>query len=250
MSWEGGSMVDVVCFDLDDTLCDEVESERVARVKVYDFVGLRCPEVPRSTFQQVYEATWADLDQHYVDYVIHHGLDDRDLRLTHAHQVLQTCRINDPYLATHLTDLYCREQRHALHLFPDALPTLDAVRGRYGLSLLTNGPSAYQRQKLADLDLDAYFEHVIIAGEVGYAKPDRAIFQLLQTKCDVPATQILYVGNSQRRDVVGASNAGFTMAWLNRHGEPLGSTTPTPQYELRSLTELPSILQNGGTFRD
>jgi FMN phosphatase YigB (HAD superfamily) len=41
---------------------------------------------------------------------------------------------------------------------------------------------------------------------------------------------------------VGASNAGFTMAWLNRHGDPLDPSIPKPQYELRTLTDLLTLL--------
>ncbi|MGZ3387336.1 MAG: HAD family hydrolase, partial [Isosphaeraceae bacterium] len=54
--------------------------------------------------------------------------------------------------------------------------------------------------------------------------------------------EVLYVGDSQSADVLGARNAGMPVAWLNRDGSPLREGVPQPDHEIACLSDLLSIL--------
>lgn len=80
-------------------------------------------------------------------------------------------------------------------------------------------------------------------------KPDVEIFNVLIDQYAVPSNRLLYVGNSQEEDLIGARNSGFRVAWLNRDHDALRPGIPTPDYTLHTLTELLPILAVGADPR-
>ncbi len=234
--------IKIICFDMDDTLCDETKSDTIARLKIFNYVRTNREEINLSNFQKKYVKIWKDIDKRYEVLIVQPGIGERELRLEHANRVLQACGVQNPQLAHELTNIYWEERRKALQLYPDSLPTLTSLQKSYGLSLLANGPSDMQRQKIEDLQIAKYFKHIIIAGEAGYSKPDPEIFQILIDKYAIPPSEILYVGNSQKRDVTGAHRAGLKIAWVNRNKEIRNPETPKPHFEISNLSELLSIL--------
>lgn len=234
--------IDVVCFDLDETLCDTECSVEASRMAVLRYLLARRVELAPAQFQETLTTA--------VDaFIATHDSAELSLRLTvdetrfeYIGHALRLCDIDDARLTHELVRTYSAARRRTLRLYPDAVPVLQSLGGRYRLALLTNGSAEGQRAKVEDLQLAPYFEHVVIAGEVGYAKPDPKIFQLLVTRCDVPPSRALYVGNSQEDDLVGASQAGLSTAWINRTDERLNPDIPEPRYELRTLSELARVL--------
>jgi len=184
-------MISVVCFDLDDTLCDETTSDRMARKAVFNYMASNYNEIDLLVFQTIYRKIWENINEKYVHFILQPGVGERDLRLDHANRVLQAHGLIDPVLAEKLTNIFWEERRKALQLFPDAHPVLSALQKTHPLSLLANGPSDYQRQKIDDLQIAKYFEHIIIAGEVGYAKPDTRIFDILMSHYTAPLSDPL-----------------------------------------------------------
>ena len=59
-----------------------------------------------------------------------------------------------------------------------------------------------------------YCDVVLGSEDVGALKPAKEAFEALAVALDLPAEQILYVGNSHKYDVEGSKNAGFKSAWL------------------------------------
>lgn len=232
----------MVGFDLDETLCDTERSVQASRAAMVHWL--------RDHHVDLSPAQFHDALSRAVDaFIESHNSAELSLRLTvdaarceYIGHALRLCDLDDARLTRALVRVYSAARRRTLRLFPDAAHVLQSLRGRYRLALLTNGPAEGQRGKVEDLRLPPYFEHVIIAGEVGYAKPDPRIFQLLVTRCHVPPARALYVGNSQRDDLVGASRAGWSAAWINRNDERLAPNVPPPRYELRTLSELIRIL--------
>ena len=140
-------MIKVICFDMDDTLCDETKSDKIARLKVYNYVRTNLEEINFSNFQKHYLKIWKNIDKQYEDLIVQPGIDERKLQLEHVNLVLQACGIQNPLLAHKLMTMYWKERRNALHLYPDLLPTLRSLQKIFTLSLLANGPSDMQRKK-------------------------------------------------------------------------------------------------------
>ena len=103
--------------------------------------------------------------------------------------------------------------RHDVEFFPDAIPALDALRGRYRLGAITNGNA-----DIALVGLDAHFDFALVAAEFGAAKPDPRIFLEACRRAGVAPHQALHVGDDPLLDVVGAKRAGLRAAWIERRG--------------------------------
>ena len=127
---------------------------------------------------------------------------------------------------------------HRLHVYPDVVPTLEWLRGRYRLGVVTSGPE-YQRLKLKLTGLDKYFDVVVTREDVKAVKPEPRIFLYALERLGVKPEEALYVGDSLGQDVYGAKHLGMTAVWINRDGS---EGYHMADYEIRTLHELRKIL--------
>jgi putative hydrolase of the HAD superfamily len=108
--------------------------------------------------------------------------------------------------------------------YPDVAACLTDLR-QDGLLLgvVTNNESVHQRRKLATVGLADAFDVVAISGEVGFAKPDAAIFRYACAAIEVPPAEAMHVGDLLEVDAYGARDAGLHGVWLDRRGLRDGS---------------------------
>lgn len=90
---------------------------------------------------------------------------------------------------------------------------LAALAQRWPLVAITNG-----NVDVEAIGLAPYFQRVLRAGPDGPAKPAPALFHLAQQALNVPAEQILHVGDHREKDILGARQFGMQTCWLNRSG--------------------------------
>jgi putative hydrolase of the HAD superfamily len=126
-------------------------------------------------------------------------------------------------------DEYFESYRASWQLHDDALPCFEALSElipgvRFGL--ITNGDPVFQGEKIRRVGLDNRFEHVVTSGALGFAKPDRRIFEHACALFDAPVDAVVYVGDRLRTDALGAAAAGLTGVWLDRAA---ASAAPVPQ---------------------
>ncbi len=130
-------------------------------------------------------------------------------------------------------------------LFPDALPALEAIherRERRGLvaGVVSNWED-WLETLLTHLDIDRYFDFVVVSATAQLEKPDPAIFRAALDRAGVEPAEALHVGDSLSADVRGASAAGVRPVLLDRRRrhtrEQVGDATV-----IFSLAELPALL--------
>ncbi|MDO8384964.1 MAG: HAD family hydrolase [Polaromonas sp.] len=122
--------------------------------------------------------------------------------------------------------------RHEVTLFDDALLALEFLSSRYPVVALSNGNA-----DVARVGLGKYFRAAISAQQFGVGKPDPRIFHAAAGAVDVPAHNVLHVGDDATLDVLGALNAGMQTAWVNR-SDHLWTHDASPHETVTSLTEL------------
>ncbi|MCG9130071.1 HAD family hydrolase [Candidatus Poribacteria bacterium] len=142
----------------------------------------------------------------------------------------------DTDLAAHLDAIYRKHRFEDIELYPDVIPTFDALAPHFKLGLLSNGNTYPER-----CGLDGRFAFVVFSQDVQVEKPDPKIFQITAERAGCELSQMLHVGDSLRNDVMGAKNVGAPTVWLNREAVP-NDTDIQPDYEVSSLTEIPEIL--------
>lgn len=69
-------------------------------------------------------------------------------------------------------------------------------------------------QVLKDAGIDGYFKDVIESAVVGVRKPNPAIFALGVCAIDLPASQVLVVGDTYGKDIIPAHKLGCHTLWI------------------------------------
>ncbi len=123
----------------------------------------------------------------------------------------------------------------AWRIYDDVLPTLDELASRgFALAAVSNWDERL-RPLLAALNLDGYFEAVLVSCELYFAKPSNVIFEHALRKLGVAPAEALHVGDSPLEDVEGAKSAGMKGLLLDRSGTPGAG-------RIQSLTELLALV--------
>jgi len=158
------------------------------------------------------------------------------IRLEAFRRTIEMVGGNNPELAAELNSIYLRHRFANIELYPDVLPLLDSIAGRYVLGLISNGNGYPER-----CGLQGRFAFVILAQNVRVEKPDPAIFQQACREACCSPEQLMHIGDSLAADVEGARRAGAVSVWLNRDRKP-NHTDIRPDHEIHSLIELEDFL--------
>lgn len=225
-------------FDLDDTLIGYADAERSALEAGCILAARVNPVIDADALAEAiysaYERCYAYGTPGYRDLATL-SVDEFRRRLTR--DALRSFGIDDPRLNETLVRSYAEAERAALVAFPDTAETLARLRPHFRMGLITNGPSAMQRAKLAALALDGYFEAIVVDTEFGHPKPDVRIFAHAARLVDLAPGDLLFVGNSLEDDIAGAKAAGWTSVWINPAALPRPDD-PAPDYTITRLSDL------------
>lgn len=146
----------------------------------------------------------------------------------------------DAALGRPLADRYLEAIMARYTLFDDALATLDLARSRgLQLGLLTNGPADLQRYKVERFDLARLFDVIVIEGEFGRGKPDRAVFDHALATTGTSAEDAWMVGDNLYADIGGARKAGIHAVWIHR--DRLEMKDSAEHHPDRVIAHLPEI---------
>jgi HAD superfamily hydrolase (TIGR01662 family) len=122
--------------------------------------------------------------------------------------------------------------------YPDAKPILeDLARRDMDVGLISNATDL-ARRVLRRLDMERYFDPIVISSEIGYRKPEREIFDKALGEAGVAPSRALYIGDKLAVDVKGASRAGLNAVLIDR-----GSIFPdAPCVRISNLSALRTFL--------
>jgi putative hydrolase of the HAD superfamily len=232
--------IKTVIFDLDDTLCDDTSAWKKC---AYAAVMAGAHLLPKTTsvemfaerFMRISEEYWAGTDYFTETRTV------AQLRNDQFSQALAElgCK-HDLELVTIMSDEYSRIRSTEIDLFPDAVPTLKKLRERgVSLVLITNGLESTHVPKVKALGLEPLFDHILIAGVLGFWKPDPKIFQRALTLTGASPEEAVMVGDNIISDVSGAQNAGIAAFWYNPYSKVRSENELSPRMgEIRSLAEI------------
>ena len=117
---------------------------------------------------------------------------------------------------------------------------LEKLKGKYKLAILSNGDSTSQHNKIKNVDIDEYFDEILVSGDIGIHKPDKEVFEYLANKLDVKCEQCLMVGDVFSTDILGAIKANMIPVWIIQDEER--PSYYYKGYRIRHLDELFEIL--------
>ncbi len=252
---------EVILFDLDDTLMVEKGSAEAAFIEVSKYVQKKYdidPEKFHESVRKNARKLWYELPAHpYCKKIGISSWEGLWANFTGDHEMLQLLasykkfyqftswynslkefNINDKVFARKLSEIFRRERRKRHLLYPETGEVLDSLVSEFKLGLITNGAPDLQWEKIKGGNLNKYFNHIIISGEVNFGKPDKKIFNIALNKFKVTKESVIKIGDSIDRDIEGAKAAGIKAVWLNRNNNPREELTTQPDFIIKNLREL------------
>lgn len=129
--------------------------------------------------------------------------------------------------------------------YPDAHNTLAALRDKgYRLGIIANQKLG-TAERLESWGLRQYFDVIAASAELGYAKPDKKIFEKAFELAGCIAEESVMVGDRLDNDIIPAKAIGMKTVWVKNglaqyQGAVLGKGVA--DYQIGSLAELLRIL--------
>ena len=219
---------DCILFDADNTLFDFDALAGLRRM--FAGYGVSFTDEDHAEYQRLNAPLWLAYQAGTIT--------ARDLQLRRFED--WACRIGVP--AAELNSRFLGAMAEICRPIDGALELLDALRGRFGLGIITNGFTELQKARLQHSGLAGHFDLVVISEEVGVAKPHPGIFEHALAGMGMrSADRVLMVGDNPHADIQGSLDAGLHACWFNpaRAPRPEGLA---PHHEIAALAELRPLL--------
>lgn len=219
--------IKAVIFDLDDTLFDHRHSLQAGLLALQK----ACPDSLQAWPLAHLTDTYVDLVESLHVQVLQGLLTPDQARIQRICAFFSTYgRVLSSDEAQIYAALYRETYQAARQPVPGAIALLQYLHATVKIGIITNNTSLEQREKLDACGFTPWVDVVVISEEVGFIKPDPAIFAIALQQLGCGADQAVMVGDSWKSDIVGAHQAGIKSIWLNRFGEicpdsSIGATT-------------------------
>jgi putative hydrolase of the HAD superfamily len=203
-----------IVFDLDDTLYKEIDFYKSGVTHVYrTFCKLTLGS----------DSVQLDLSYNWLDEIS--TLVGVDKRI-----VLDEYRYHMPNIKLSTSNLFI----------------LKDLKKSMPISLITDGRSRTQRNKIKVLELDYYFKHIVISDEIGSEKPNLNNF--LKIIENDTSNKYFYVGDNPSKDFLGPNKLGWTSICLLDNGQNIHpqnfeiSDEYLPMHKISSLEQVFSLI--------
>ena len=197
-------MTRVICFDLDDTLCKEIDCLKSAFREIAEYSAEHCHgrSVPVAVLaHKAYDVMIAAYQEGQ-----------------NAFDVLNSFLGLDLPIADYLY-IY-RNHKPKIALCEDVDRTLDALKAEgVRIGLITDGRSVQQRNKIKALGLGRWIENadIVVSEEIGSEKPALANYEYFMKRYP-ECHDFTYVGDNPRKDFIAPNSLGWMTICLKDDG--------------------------------
>ena len=226
-------MIKFVFLDLDDTIFDFHKSEGTALSYTLRELGIEPTAETLKLYSKINREGWEMLER---------GEATRAEILTRRFRILFE-KLGKDIPAASAQALY-EKQLSKEYTYVDGAPELiSALLGKYKLYLASNGTARVQDGRIAISGIAKFFDGIFISERIGHDKPSREFFEgCFKTIPDFSHDEAIIIGDSLSSDILGGKNAGIRTCLFNPNGKPL-SADILPDYEIRELSEIPTLLE-------
>ena len=200
--------LDTIIFDLDDTLLNFRESEKICFLNTMQHFGIPENKIDVSLFAILSKRRWklyTDGNCNFSD-----ALHGRFIDYAKEKDIVLNAKYTDDYFENQLS--------FSAILFPDVIPSLEKLTKKgYRLYLATNGVTTTQNEKLKISNLFKYFDGVFISESIGFCKPSKEYFEYMQKHIpNFNTEKTLMVGDSLITDIPLVTRNNVKACRINR----------------------------------
>ncbi|KIY23474.1 MULTISPECIES: HAD family hydrolase [Mesobacillus] len=98
--------------------------------------------------------------------------------------------------------------------FSNLVSTIESLKEKsIRLGLITNGKGQFQMDNIRAMEIEDYFDTIVISEWEGIKKPNPEIFQKALRELGVSANESMYVGDHPENDVIASMTIGMVGIW-------------------------------------
>lgn len=191
-------MFKAALFDLDGTLLNRDQSVELFINEQYERLYELLSHIPK----EQYISRFIELDNHgYVwkDKVYQQLIDEFKISSITWEELLQD---------------YIEEFKHHCVPFPHIHEMLEELKdNKIALGMITNGYGQFQMANMKALDIEKYFDVILVSEWEGIKKPNPQIFMNALKKLNVDPSESVFIGDHPENDVKAAQNVGMKGIW-------------------------------------
>jgi len=217
-------MIKAAIFDLDGTLLNRDESVKLFINRQYERLNIFVGHIPKDK----YMTRFIELDQH--GYVWKDKVYQQLIEELHIKEITWEELLND----------YINEFKHCCVPFPNLTRMLEELKSRnLILGMITNGYGQFQFDNIKALDIEKYFDVILVSEWEGLKKPDPQLFHRALEKLSISPNESVFMGDHPENDVKAARNLGMKGIWKqNAEHENV-----VADFVVDDLMDLPEIIR-------
>ena len=234
-----------ILFDLDDTIIafDAVANPTWRRIceEYASKYALFDPDRLYGAINEVRTWYWSDQNRHKIG---RKNLDSTRRKIVRL--AFEKLEVDPISLAHEMADTYSVQREKLIQFFPKAEDTLNYLTAhKVSLALMTNGDARKQRDKVRRFRLERFFKTILIEGELGYGKPEEAVYLRALDDLALNPAEVWSVGDHLEWDVAAPQKLGIFGIWNDFKEKGLPHSSPiVPDRIINSIGELVEGLSN------
>ncbi|MDT8413582.1 MAG: YjjG family noncanonical pyrimidine nucleotidase [Vicingaceae bacterium] len=183
------------------------------------------------TYEVINEKLWKQYSKSKID--------KEKLRSERFYQTLLKYGADDNAIAVQIGDYYINHSPQQTTLLPHTIETLDYLKNKYELHIITNGFEEVQLIKLSKSGIMDYFNQLVFSEKVGVKKPHPLIFKKAIKNANAHVSNSIMIGDDYYADIYGATRAGMDSIYFNFNNRPHQHKVNN---EINCLSELTGFL--------
>jgi HAD superfamily hydrolase (TIGR01549 family) len=225
--------VQVISFDLDDTLWDCAPAIANAEQALFEWHTRVTPAITQrhtpSTLQ-VYRAEFRQNNPALKGCVT-------AMRIAGLRSLLGAFGYPEHLAEEGFTVFY--NARSQVDLYHGAVDMLKVLSESFRLVAITNGNADLQ-----SIGISRYFERIYAANLTLLEKPAPDMFHLCLSEMDIPPVALLHIGDNPVTDIFGANAVGVQTLWFNQHNNAWPEHLNPPDFEANNLSDVVALIQS------
>jgi HAD superfamily hydrolase (TIGR01549 family) len=153
-------------------------------------------------------------------------------RLLYFQKMSEILNVNPMKYGLEIYTIYWDSFLEILKPFDEIYALLEKYKNR--ICLVTDLTAHIQYRKIKKLGLEKYCEKLVTSEEAGREKPHPYMFMLALHKLDLRADEVCMIGDSFKKDILGAVGLGIESIWFNHEDKD-------ENYKGKLITEVKSF---------
>jgi len=218
--------------DIDNTLYDYNITHSFAKKKVLDYCvsEFRLSQVDLSF---AYEKARNQVHVELSETAASHN------RLLYFQKMLEILNLNPLKYSCEIYNVYWDNFLEVLKPFDGIYDLLDKYKNN--ICLVTDLTAHIQYRKIKKLELENYCTKIVTSEEAGREKPHPYMFMLALRKLNVRENEVCMIGDSFKKDILGATSLGIESIWFN-HEDKLENYESNIIKQVKSFKEILELI--------